>query len=260
MKHLLADWPRIKNKLKGRRRILFLDYDGTLTRLVAHPDDARLTPARKKVLNNLARSSKNNIALVSGRSMKDLPPLFSAPGIFYAGNHGLEIKGPGISFVHTAAHKCRSMLAKYHGLLERSLKPFSGVCVENKGLSLSVHYRACRSRSRVEKAHRLFLKTFQDHAMFRGYRLGTGKKVWEMKPDVPWHKGEAVKYMAKKIDPRAVIIYIGDDMTDEDAFPAVGKGGLAVKVGRGLDKTKARYFLRNPGEVFRFLKKLESLE
>lgn len=256
----MAAWPRVAGKMKGRERILFLDYDGTLTRLVSHPADAVLSPARGEILKTLARSSKTRVALVSGRSLRDLSGMFSAPGIFYAGNHGLEIKGPGISFVHPAARKGRPVLRRFYRTLLKTMKPFNGVCVENKGLSLSIHYRACHSRRTAERAHAVFLKTFHENGMARGYRLSPGKKVWDLTPDVPWHKGAAVKAIIKKINTGAVPVYIGDDTTDEDAFPVVRKRGLAVRVGSPGASSKACYFLKSPAEVFKFLKRLLSFE
>ena len=101
MPHLLYVWPRVSQLLRQAGRVLLLfDYDGTLTPIVDHPDLAVLAPGTKALLAGLSRDGRFILGIISGRSLDDVRARVGVSGLVYAGNHGLEIQGPGLDFTH----------------------------------------------------------------------------------------------------------------------------------------------------------------
>jgi len=185
-------------------------------------------------------------------------------GIIYAGNHGLEIEGPGINFVNPVAEELKPILRLVHYVLSRSLATIRGVFVENKGLSLSIHYRLSEE-NRVSEVERI-VKEFVGRGEAAGLaKITSGKKVVEVRPAIAWDKGKAVKLIMKRQARGGrksgfLPIYMGDDLTDEDAFKVIESyGGIAVYVGEENDLSVANYFLRSPTEVEDCINKLLSL-
>jgi len=113
---------------------LFLDYDGTLTPITKKPDLAVLSKKRRSILKKLAESSQIKVAIVSGRKLSDVKKLVGLNNLLYAGNHGFEIKGPGINVIHPKAKKIKPVLKKISALLKKRLKNIEGAIIENKGL------------------------------------------------------------------------------------------------------------------------------
>ena len=180
-------------------------------------------------------------------------------GIIYAGNHGLEIEGPGISFVSPLAEEFKPVLRQMHYVLSQALGGVKGVLVEDKGLTLSVHYRQVAD-DKIAEVKDIFERITGDAARPGRIRITSGKKVYEIRPAIAWDKGEVVKILMERCGEGGrrsglLPIYIGDDATDEDGFRAVEnyRGGISVFVGGKNSPTSARYFLESPGEVARFL-------
>jgi trehalose 6-phosphate phosphatase len=208
-----------------------LDFDGTLAPIVRRPDDAALPAATEPLLRALAARSDTHVALVSGRSLHDLRRRVGIDGVYYAGNHGLEIEGPGVARVHPDAEAAVARLGRMARLLEQRLGDRPGVIVEDKGLTLSVHYRMVDDDG---DAARVRADVHAVCAGARGLRLTEGKKVVEVRPDVDWHKGRALRFLRETLVPPgsgAPTLFIGDDRTDEDAFREVGDDGCAIVVG-----------------------------
>jgi len=250
MKHLLSGF----DSLSRAKNIFWLfDYDGTLAPIAEKPDRAVLDPEMKKMLNFLSGEFK--VAVISGRSLKELKRLVSLRKLYYAGNHGLEISGPGITFVLPEAKITRPVISKICGRLQKELGHFSGLILENKGLTASLHYRlvAPGEVARVKKNFNGIVRPYVASGLIR---ITEGKKVWEIRPNVDWDKGKAVNLILNMVDPNEELlpIYIGDDRTDEDAFLALKSRGITVLVTNRRRRTNAEFFLRNVGEVKNFLK------
>jgi len=239
---------------------LFLDYDGTLTPIASGPSKARLGPRVRRLLKKLRSLKSVRIAIVSGRSLANLKQYVRIPGLIYAGNHGFEVAGLGMTYVHPAATALEPVFRKCSGRLRKLMAPFRGILIEHKRFSVSIHYRQVRSPGKVREARRLLmneLRTLRHTPVV----LATGKKVWEIRPTREWHKGETVAWLLrhagnsgrKKFFP----VYVGDDTTDEDAFRAIRKDGIGIKVhsGRG-GRSSARYYVRSTAEAVRFLEKI----
>jgi trehalose 6-phosphate phosphatase len=234
--------------------LLCSDFDGTLTPIVEDPAQTSLSPEVRRVLHSLAGQERLSLAVISGRARADLQARVGIPGLFYAGNHGLEISGPGCSFVEPTAEAHGASLKELGADLATKLRPVAGAFVEDKGLTLSVHYRRVAD-AEGEEVRRIVHAALasKDHP----FHLTAGDKAYEIRPRVYWNKGAAVGWILGQLDePAALVIYLGDDVTDEDAFAALPEG-ITVKVG-GPSETAARYRLEDPAEVLRFLEWLES--
>jgi trehalose 6-phosphate phosphatase len=233
--------------------LLFLDYDGTLTPIVRKPGMAELSRFRKKLLKALARRRYLRVAIVSGRMLSDITKRVGIRNIYYVGNHGFEIAGPGLRFIHPRARAAQPSLRKIKKELERRLKHIKGIIIEDKKLTMSLHYRLVKT-SGLNKVREVFRRAAAPHLKARKIRVTQGKKVFEIRPNADWDKGRAVLWLAKKLDPRqkAVPVYIGDDTTDEDAFRALKKRGITIRVGRSK-KTSAQRQLKDVDAVYRFL-------
>ncbi|MGD2279034.1 MAG: trehalose-phosphatase, partial [Candidatus Omnitrophota bacterium] len=141
MKYLLKEWKTIKRALGEKYIYLLLDFDGTLTRIRKRPGEVKLSKATKSVLKGLVSQKKASVAIISGRSLKDARRMVGLKDLVYAGNHGLETKGPGFQHTIPKALRAKKAIKEISRELKRRLKPLKGVIIEDKGLTLSVHYR-----------------------------------------------------------------------------------------------------------------------
>ena len=243
----------------ARRPALFLDYDGTLSPIAERPEDAVLEPGMLDVVRSLA--DRAHLAVVSGRGLDDVRGRVPVEGIAYAGSHGFEMQDATGRLIELedAARFVPAVDAAEEELASR-LAGFEGVLLDRKPFTLAVHYRLAPETvvPQVEAAVDQAVSTLPGLTKFGG------KMVFELRPAMEWHKGKAVQWLARGLGgPEAVFpIYIGDDVTDEDAFRAMIGWGAGVFVGPADRITNARYALRDPGEVrlflTRFLARLQS--
>jgi trehalose-phosphatase len=233
--------------------LLFLDYDGTLTPIVSKPSLAVLSKARRAFLKKLSCSPDLLISIVSGRLLADVKKKVGIPNIFYAGNHGFEISGPKTNIIHPKARSAKPVMKKIKNELATRLKGIKGVIVEDKVLTLSLHYRLVRTPD-LKKVAKIFFRTVEPYLHAKEIRITSGKKVFEVRPNVAWDKGKAVLWLMKKLGKgqRFTPVYIGDDRTDEDAFRVLKQRGLSVRVGRTKD-TCAQRQVKDVDAVYRFL-------
>ena len=250
MAHLLNIWPSVSAKLCQAERVLLLfDYDGTLTPIVPRPEDALLSVEVRWLLETLAGQPRYVTGIVSGRSLEDLRVMADISGLIHAGNHGMEIRGGGMDFVHPDAASARGALDEAEQALATALEDIPGAFVEHKGLTLTVHYRAVDEEltGRVEAA--VTEKTASSVAS-GDLRLTLGKKVVEVRPNIPWDKGRAIRMIRNECEDLPLPVYFGDDRTDEDGFRVVQDfGGIAVFVGDPREGTVALHQLDSPREV-----------
>jgi trehalose 6-phosphate phosphatase len=255
MKYLFRFLDKIEPALTNRPIFLFLDYDGTVTPIRKKPALGRISNRSKKLLTELPKLPDCKLAIISGRSLKDVRKMAGVSGIIYSGNHGLEIRGPGIRFNSPVSGKHKAILKQIHRRLVGNLRPVKGVLIQEKKLSLSVHYRlvAARERPVVKK---IFSQITSAYVERKQIRIKPGKLVLEAFPPVDWNKGKAVQWLLQnavgKTRDAWLPIYIGDDVTDEDAFKILKNRGLSIYVGK-LGKSCARYYVNNIDEVLKFL-------
>lgn len=233
--------------------LLFLDYDGTLTPIVKKPGMAELSRTRKKLLKDLARCRHVRVAIVSGRMLSDITKRVGIKGIYYVGNHGFEITGPKLKFTHPKARSAKPVLHRIKKELNRRLKGIKGIIIEDKILTMSLHYRLVKA-SALKQVRKIFRQIVSPYLKAKKIRITRGKKVFEMRPNADWDKGKAVLWLIKKLDSskKAMPIYIGDDTTDEDAFKALRHKGETIRVGR-KKKTCAKQAVNDVDDVYRFL-------
>lgn len=234
--------------------LLLLDFDGTLTPIVSSPRAARLAPATQQALETLAERPGTGLAIVSGRDLADLRERAPVSGAIHAGCHGLSVAGRGIEFSHPDALACRELLREAARELTGVLAPLPGVEVEPKELGVAVHYRRARPSDLTEVFFQVerVREQHQDRLVTR-----PGKKVVELVPDVPWNKGECALWLrdqwAQRTSREPMTVYLGDDLSDEDAFHALRGKGLTVRVGSGPRSSAAARWVTDTQAVQRFL-------
>jgi trehalose-phosphatase len=238
----------------GKRLAVFLDYDGTLTPIVSRPEAAVLSDRMRTIIRRLAGHCA--VAVVSGRGLADVRERVGIEEIVYAGSHGFEIAGPGgLREENREAQAAQPALAEAEAALREQLSGVPGAQVERKKYSLAIHFRNV-DEQRVPEVERSVAEIARQHPTLR--RSG-GKKVFELQPEVDWHKGRAVNWLLTRLDldhPDVLPLYIGDDLTDEDAFQAMCERGVGIVVRDEPRPTAARYALENPAEVGTFLERL----
>jgi alpha,alpha-trehalase len=249
---------KIVTQSDGKRMAVFLDYDGTLTPIVDSPDKAVLSEPMRDTVAKLA--NRFTVAVISGRDLQDIRNKVGIDNIFYAGSHGFEIAGPagrretfqqGLDFL--------PVLDAAESKLREKLDETEGVLVERKKFSIAVHYR----KTPQEKVNGVEAVVDGVLSRFSGLRKSSGKKVYELQPDINWNKGKALFWVldALNLNPQNVLpLYIGDDTTDEDAFRAIRDRGIGIIVSEESRPTGARYRLRDTEEVQTLLETLASLD
>ena|SRR5579863_3639530 len=231
---------------------LFLDFDGTLANIVPVPQEAQMERGVRTTLESLAARNDFTLAIVSGRAVADVRKRVGLSKVIYVGNHGLEIESEEIRFREPDAEAFRRELRCLALQLKLALSDTDGLEIEDKGLTLSVHFR------RVTEHLQDWVRnvTCSTVARYRSFSCREGKMVLEVSPRVNWHKGKAVKWIARQILPTSsLVIYIGDDVTDEDAFGVISEG-ITIRVG-GFSDTAAQYSLPDVSSVGLFLKWLD---
>jgi len=258
MKYLFSDWEGIEKILRNKFIYLFLDHDGTLAPIAQTPDKAIMPKGTKDLLRQLSKMPNCKIAIVSGRALSDISRRVGLKNIVYVGNHGFEIKGPKISFKSPVPVRYRRTLEEIKKKLEKNLSSTKGIFIEDKGFSLSVHYRLVNKKD-ISKVKTEFYAALVLYEVRNSVKVKTGKMMLEIRPPILWDKGKVVLWLLgrrlfvmrdKKM--KVLPIYIGDDTTDEDAFESLKNRGITIFVGKP-DDTKAQFYVKDTEEVAQFL-------
>lgn len=254
-KHLWKDWGRVVSIIRASNNVfVLLDYDGTLTPIVERPEDAHLSPETRNLLTILSKKRGYKVGIVSGRVLEDVKKRVGLANLYYVGNHGLELSGPDIEFVHPEAKELARSVSKIYEELKSELDGIEGVIVENKTLTVSIHHR----NTPAEKIEMVKQKVKKVVGRWQHLQLTEGKKVLEVKPKLDWNKGRAAQLLIWRVAPESLLIYAGDDATDEDAFKQLRRG-VTILVTSTPIQTNAKYYLRDPNEVKELLKRLVAL-
>ncbi|XP_069154415.1 probable trehalose-phosphate phosphatase H isoform X4 [Solanum lycopersicum] len=185
-------------------------------------------------------------AIVSGRCRDKVYNFVQLSELYYAGSHGMDIKGPSKGSKYSKK--------VYKELLDKT-KSIEGVRVENNKFCVSVHFRCVDEKKWGELSQevRLVLKEYPK------LKLCQGRKVLEIRPIIKWDKGKALQFLLQSLGYAkcndVFPIYIGDDRTDEDAFKVLRerRQGLGILVSKTPKETHASYSLQEPSEVMKFL-------
>jgi trehalose 6-phosphate phosphatase len=242
-------WPEIRERSRAAHRgAILLDFDGTLVDLRRRPSDVRLPAEARRILQRLVRHANLFVAIVSGRRVPNLRNLIDVEGLHYFGVHGGERDGKSA----TLSKKARLALEHAKHAARVQLGVIEGIWIEDKRRSFSVHYRDADAAASKRGQAVLFelLAPWGD-----ALHVLTGSCVWEVLPiEIPG-KSSVVEAVLSRLPASPTVVYIGDDSTDEMAFAAL-PNQITVRVGRE-PQTCARYFLRRPADVLRFLARLE---
>ncbi|XP_054807086.1 probable trehalose-phosphate phosphatase J isoform X2 [Prosopis cineraria] len=250
---------------RGKQIVVFLDYDGTLSPIIEDPDRAFMSDAMRKTVRNLARCFPT--AIVSGRCRDKVYNFVRLAELYYAGSHGMDIKGPtkiskynrdSKAILFQPACEFLPMINKVYQLLLEKTSSIAGAKVENNKFCVSVHFRCVEEKkwSQLANQVRSVLKEYPK------LRLTQGRKVLEIRPPIKWDKGEALEFLLESLGfancTDVFPVYIGDDRSDEDAFKKLrARGqGYGILVSKFPKDTSASFSLQEPDEVMEFLQRL----
>jgi trehalose 6-phosphate synthase/phosphatase len=253
--HFVTD--EAKSELKSNlqasgKRLIMLDYDGTLVKFTDNPDQAKPSRDLLEFLERLTRYPGNHVAIISGRKFETLNRWLNDVNAYLVAEHGSTIKIPD-SGETTVLPSLPVNLDIVRSTLNTFAERCKGSFVEEKGNSMAWHYRSAdevvgfrQSRELLDCLLHLLNNT--------AYHVIDGNKVVEVRP-AAINKGTAVEGLRQLIQPDTILA-IGDDATDEDMFAALPDNGITIKVGTG--ETKARFRLPGQEDVLPFLKHILS--
>ena len=235
---------------KVGKRLLFLDYDGTLIPFSDTPEKAAPDDELINLLTNLAADERNQVVIISGRDRESLEKWLGHLHLDFIGEHGVWIKERGTDW-RTLTNLSDQWKQELKPMLELYVDRTPGSFIEEKDYSLVWHHRKVETglgelRTRELSSHLKHLTTNMNLQVLEG------DMVVEIK-NAQVNKGKAAQQWIKDF-PSDYIIAIGDDWTDEDTFKAVPEDALTVKV--GSTSSAAKYNLNSPKEVRQFLKYL----
>lgn len=215
--------------------LLAFDFDGTLAPIVDHPPDAKVSTAVAQCLAQIACFCP--VAIITGRSVRDVEHRLGFSPQFIVGNHGAQFTSEQ-SLDDDALDEARERLFRHAGDLAAA-----GVTLEDKGLSIALHYR--HANDRLEAARRI-------DDMLRGVGPGVrrfgGKHVVNVVPAGAPDKADALHHIVGKTGCGSVV-FVGDDVNDEPVYRKAAPHWVTVRIGRDDEATQARYFLDRQDEI-----------
>jgi len=251
----------VARRLAGTPLVVMLDVDGTLAPITLRPGDAAVPLETQRAVSALAVASGVVVVLVSGRSVGDARRMVGVANVWIVGNHGYEIIGPdGETLIDPQVASHQPLIAQAGRRIQPRLAGVPGVIFEDKGWTLTIHYRLA-DPALVPKVR----AALEETVAALGLRLTEGKMVFEVRPPAPINKGTAVLKLGRNLgafSDEGALVFIGDDRTDEDAFRALRSHSKASVTVRVSDEegtsTAAEYRVRDPSEVLVFLEELQA--
>ncbi len=260
MKYLFDNWDKIAGVVRSSTRILLLlDYDGTTFPIQRSPERARLDEETRTLLCELSGTPKITLGIISGRSIDDICTMVGLDRLIYTGNHGLEILLPGKPVKRLYTEKEVQLTNSVLKELKKSVAGIKGVRIEDKGPIITLHYRTAppgTGERLLEMAEGIVSKN-------PGLAVRRGKMVIEITTDKSFDKGETVKWLLDNLFPggKPVVVFVGDDLSDEDVFAILGQDDVSVYVGRrpGPANLSAVFYMKDSAETRQFLYRLHHL-
>jgi trehalose 6-phosphate phosphatase len=254
----LTDRDLLTHRPASQRPAVFLHYDGVLTPIVARPEDAVIWPGMRATVQALSRRCP--VCVISGRDRTVVQRLMGIDDLVVAGSHGFDIWSPRLGTLdHPEAAGSGKLISEASEHVRDRLDGVHGVLIEPKKVSVAVHYRlvAPAKHEKVAAAVRAVVAEFAP-----SLKVTPGKDVYEIQPNLDWNKGRALQFLltALRLDgPGVLPFYLGDEITDEDAFQTLRGRGVGIIVGRPDDPevegrpTAAELALASVDEVQQFL-------
>jgi trehalose 6-phosphate phosphatase len=233
--------------VRRERVLICLDFDGTISEIAPEPDLARPVPGAVEVITRLKpHRGRVAVCVVSGRDLQSLRSVLPLPGgIPIAGIHGLElVDEQGKYKVGIGARDCYEDFSRTRNWLDENVPPDAGFLIEDKGLSIALHYRNVQPHM-ADYVRDLFERFIVERTATLKPRHG--KMVVEALPKIA-SKANAVRAIRQDTGPDFVPVYFGDDLTDEDAFTELGAAGIGVLVGAPRPSA-AKYIAASPADV-----------
>lgn len=255
-------WDNIKaieSEVCRPKLMIMLDFDGTLSSIVPDPAAASILTSAKESLERLIALSGVCVAVISGRALSDIKSRVGLPGIVYAGDHGLEIEGPGISLTVQVDSGLQAAVREAEIAVEALAGRFPGLLVEKKGFGFSVHFRSVAPKLLMSLGDKV-REIVTPYLCAGSIKVIKGKMVLDVYPAVAVNKGTAAECLLSRFLPSGApdafsVVYVGDDVTDEDVFRALASRAITVKVGYDRDSS-ASYWVRDEFEVVTLLEAL----
>ena len=232
----------------------FFDFDGTLAEIAPTPADVLFGEPRKGWLKDFISLPECSVGIISGRPIDELRKLIGLEQIIYVGCHGLEWAAPdGEVYTSWANQSIVDALRSLRDDMSKAVADADGIILEDKGIALALHYRRA-DRDTAMAARKEFVRTVHGYQQ-QGVKIEllAGQEVIEAKP-TGMTKDDAIKQILARYASTALPIYIGDERSDEAAFEAIADIGLAILVAETPRETAATRFLRDPTEVYLFLR------
>lgn len=239
----------------GERVILFLDYDGTIAEITPAVNAAYPLVGIREVIRRLAANrDRCTVAIVSGRDIDRLCELFGATeDVVMVGSHGLDVReSDGQRWLADDVAQALPEVKSVLRWLRENVPEDAGFVIEDKGLSVALHYRQADAAAATELIERMRREVAR---IGPHLRLAGGKMVAEALPTIAG-KGYAVRFLVRKMAGSPRPIYFGDDLTDEDAFYALREDGLTVRVGNEARPSWAKFQVASPADVMKELAEL----
>ncbi len=245
--------PEIGNRIStAQHRLVFLDLDGSFMPPVVDSGPDSLWEKFKRVLAALVGRRDTSVAVMSGLDRGELHDRLGIAGMHYLGNRGLEISGPGHIFVEPGATEKTNLLKELGVKLATKLQGVQGVSIEDKGLTLNVHYEqaGAENTEQIRRAVHSVLST-SDHP----FQLTNLENGFEIRPRVSWNKSAAVGWVREQIShPDALVIYVDDNVSGENLAASIPD---AISIKAGAEDAVAQYRVDGPREVIEFLQWLD---
>lgn len=257
-KYLFDCWGEITGQIRRAQHVaLFTDFDGTLTPIRRDPEAVGLSPRVRELLEELAKSGIT-VGVVSGRKIADVRKRVRVKRIWYAGAHGLFLRDPENRSLSLARPEQKARMREATRLLAKNMRGARGLRLERKVATVALHYRGAPAKSQ-QVARDAVARVME---RYPSLCLLASKKVWGLLPDAQSDKWGAVSFIMEREQRRNsggrwLLIFVGDDATDERVFERMK--GISIAVGK-KSKTAARYWLRSPGEVRKFLERLNRMQ
>jgi trehalose-phosphatase len=256
--YLFDSWSEVAAQIRRAKHVaLFSDFDGTLTPIRRDPEAVGLSPRVRNLLEKLA-SSGITLGVVSGRKIADVRKRVRLKRIWYAGAHGLFLCDPRNRSFSLVKPGQKARIGKATRLLEKQIRGARGLRIEHKVATVALHYRGAPPKSQRIARDAVAKVMERDPNL----SLLASKKVWGLLPDGQADKWGAISFIMerehrRKTAGRWLLIFVGDDATDERVFARMH--GISVAVGK-KSKTAAKYWLRSTGEVRQFLERLNAMQ
>jgi trehalose 6-phosphate phosphatase len=255
----LPDPSALRSRLQGTPLVVLLDVDGTLAPIAPRPDEATVPESTRRILNALASTPGVHLGFITGRGAADARRLVGDTRAWIVGNHGLETVDPdGTVTIDPLCEPWQPAVRRAYEALRRELAGVRNAIVEDKTLTLSIHYRL------VDRAEVPALEECVRMVGAReGLRITEGREIREVRPPVAVHKGTAVLALARRLGadaPHASRLFAGDDVTDEDAMRALREAhpdSVTIRVhGSANSTTDAEFAVEGTEELAGWLEKL----